>query len=173
MAGHIASWRGSCECYPLSAAAAVSGWLLLLLSPLLSLFPMFREHLQVFVFLRFRLGCGCVGYWRYFRCRLGRVPLEVVKDLVLYFISCVGRFGKLVGPVAAWAECVPPRTGTLASRLLGMILSLGPRLWRPWSSSYRHFEIFAFTLQGMARAGPDRLPPDPWFLTGVSAESPG
>ena len=35
-AGHIPSWRGSCESYALSAVAAVSGWLLLLLSPLLS-----------------------------------------------------------------------------------------------------------------------------------------
>src|SRR3954471_4328994 len=36
-AGHIPSWRGSCESYALSAVAAVSGWLLLLLSPLLLL----------------------------------------------------------------------------------------------------------------------------------------
>jgi hypothetical protein len=35
-AGHILSWRGSCECHALSLAAAVSGCLLLLLSPLLS-----------------------------------------------------------------------------------------------------------------------------------------
>jgi hypothetical protein len=34
-AGHIPSWRGSCESDALSAVAAVSGWLLLLLSPLL------------------------------------------------------------------------------------------------------------------------------------------
>jgi hypothetical protein len=33
-AGHIPSWRGSCECYALSPVAAVSGWLLPLLSPL-------------------------------------------------------------------------------------------------------------------------------------------
>jgi hypothetical protein len=32
-AGHISSWRGSCECYARSAVAAVSRWLLLLLSP--------------------------------------------------------------------------------------------------------------------------------------------
>jgi hypothetical protein len=35
-AGHIPSWRGSCERYPLSLVAADSGWQLLLLSPLLS-----------------------------------------------------------------------------------------------------------------------------------------
>ena len=35
-AGHIPSWRGSCERYALSPVAAVSRWLLLLLSPLLS-----------------------------------------------------------------------------------------------------------------------------------------
>ena len=35
-AGHIPSWRGLCECYALSPIAAVSGWLLLLLSSLLS-----------------------------------------------------------------------------------------------------------------------------------------
>jgi hypothetical protein len=35
-AGYIPSWRGSRECYALSPVAAVSGWLLLLLSPLLS-----------------------------------------------------------------------------------------------------------------------------------------
>jgi hypothetical protein len=35
-AGHIPSWRGSCGSYALSLVAAVSGWLLLLLSPLLS-----------------------------------------------------------------------------------------------------------------------------------------
>src|SRR5262249_10268991 len=35
-AGHIPSWRRSCECYALSPVAAVSGWLLPLLSPLLS-----------------------------------------------------------------------------------------------------------------------------------------
>jgi len=31
-AGHIPSWRRSCECYALWPVAAVSGWLLLLLS---------------------------------------------------------------------------------------------------------------------------------------------
>ena len=35
-AGHIPSWRGSCECYALSPVAGGSRWLLLLLSPLLS-----------------------------------------------------------------------------------------------------------------------------------------
>jgi hypothetical protein len=35
-AGHIPSWRKSCESYALSAVADDSGWLLLLLSPLLS-----------------------------------------------------------------------------------------------------------------------------------------
>jgi hypothetical protein len=35
-AGHIPSWRGSCERYALSPVAAGSRWLLLLLSPLLS-----------------------------------------------------------------------------------------------------------------------------------------
>src|SRR6185312_10251642 len=35
-AGHIPSWRESCECYALLAVAAGSRWLLLLLSPLLS-----------------------------------------------------------------------------------------------------------------------------------------
>jgi len=35
-AGHLPSWRGSCECYALSSVAAASRWLLLLLSPLLS-----------------------------------------------------------------------------------------------------------------------------------------
>ena len=35
-AGHIPSWRESCERYALPPVAAVSGWLLLLLSPLLS-----------------------------------------------------------------------------------------------------------------------------------------
>jgi hypothetical protein len=35
-AGHIPSWRGSCERYPLSPVAAGSRWLLLLLSRLLS-----------------------------------------------------------------------------------------------------------------------------------------
>ena len=35
-AGHISSWRGSYERYALWPVAAVSGWLLLLLSPLLS-----------------------------------------------------------------------------------------------------------------------------------------
>jgi len=35
-AGHIPSWHRSCECYALWPVAAVSGWLLLLLSPLLS-----------------------------------------------------------------------------------------------------------------------------------------
>ena len=35
-AGHIQSWRGSCECYALSPVAAACRWLLLLLSPLLS-----------------------------------------------------------------------------------------------------------------------------------------
>ena len=35
-AGHIPSWRGSCESYALSPVAGGSGWLLLLLSPLLS-----------------------------------------------------------------------------------------------------------------------------------------
>ena len=35
-AGHIPSWHGSCERYALSAVAGDSGWLLLLLSPLLS-----------------------------------------------------------------------------------------------------------------------------------------
>jgi hypothetical protein len=34
--GHIPSWRGSCESYALSPVADDSGWLLLLLSPLLS-----------------------------------------------------------------------------------------------------------------------------------------
>ena len=35
-AGHIPSWRGSCERYALSPVAAACRWLLLLLSPLLS-----------------------------------------------------------------------------------------------------------------------------------------
>ena len=35
-AGHIRSWRESRECYALSTVASVSGWVLLLLSPLLS-----------------------------------------------------------------------------------------------------------------------------------------
>ena len=35
-AGHIPSWRGSCECYALPPVAAARRWLLLLLSPLLS-----------------------------------------------------------------------------------------------------------------------------------------
>jgi hypothetical protein len=35
-AGHIPSWRGSCECYALSPVAAACRWSLLLLSPLLS-----------------------------------------------------------------------------------------------------------------------------------------
>jgi hypothetical protein len=35
-AGHIRSWRGSCECYALSPVAAACRWSLLLLSPLLS-----------------------------------------------------------------------------------------------------------------------------------------
>jgi hypothetical protein len=35
-AGHIPSWRGSCESYALPTVADVSRWLLLLLSPLLS-----------------------------------------------------------------------------------------------------------------------------------------
>jgi hypothetical protein len=35
-AGHIPSWRGSCERYASSPVAAGSRWLLLLLSPLLS-----------------------------------------------------------------------------------------------------------------------------------------
>jgi hypothetical protein len=35
-AGHIPSWRGSCGSYALSPVAAISRWLLLLLSPLLS-----------------------------------------------------------------------------------------------------------------------------------------
>jgi hypothetical protein len=35
-AGHIPSWRGSCERYALSAVAAGRRWSLLLLSPLLS-----------------------------------------------------------------------------------------------------------------------------------------
>jgi hypothetical protein len=35
-AGHIPSWRGSCECYALSPVAAVSRWWLRLLSSLLS-----------------------------------------------------------------------------------------------------------------------------------------
>jgi hypothetical protein len=35
-AGHIPSWHKSCESYPLSPVADDSGWLLLLLSPLLS-----------------------------------------------------------------------------------------------------------------------------------------
>src|SRR6185437_13445607 len=35
-AGHIPSWRGSCECYALSSVAVGSRWLLLLLSRLLS-----------------------------------------------------------------------------------------------------------------------------------------
>ena len=41
-AGHIPSWQKSCESYSLSPVADDSGWLLLLLSPLLSaagLFP--------------------------------------------------------------------------------------------------------------------------------------
>jgi hypothetical protein len=35
-AGHIPSWRGSYECYALPPDAAACRWLLLLLSPLLS-----------------------------------------------------------------------------------------------------------------------------------------
>ena len=38
-AGHIPSWRGSCECYALSPVAVACRWLLLLLSPLLSARP--------------------------------------------------------------------------------------------------------------------------------------
>jgi hypothetical protein len=38
-AGHIPSWRGSCECYALSQVAAGSRWLLLLLSAARHLFP--------------------------------------------------------------------------------------------------------------------------------------
>jgi hypothetical protein len=36
-AGHIPSWRGSCERYALSPVAAAGRWSLLLLSPLLSI----------------------------------------------------------------------------------------------------------------------------------------
>jgi hypothetical protein len=35
-AGHMPSWRGSCECYALSPVGGAGRWLLLLLSPLLS-----------------------------------------------------------------------------------------------------------------------------------------
>ena len=44
-AGHIPSWRGSCELYALSPAAAGSRWLLLLLSPLLSAAGPSSSHL--------------------------------------------------------------------------------------------------------------------------------
>ena len=55
-AGHIPSWRGSCERYALSSVAAVSRWLLLLLSPLLS--AALRGTVAAA-----RLGTGPVSRW--------------------------------------------------------------------------------------------------------------
>ena len=54
-AGHIPSWRGSCESYALSAVAAVSGWLLLLLLLLLLLSLLLLALLLLYRWSRVRL----------------------------------------------------------------------------------------------------------------------
>ena len=90
-AGHIPSWRGSCECYALSPVAVVSRWCLLLLSPLLS------------------AAIRGTGGWRDQTVRLLREPIaaKARRDAVRCSVSCRQarhRFLRAVG----YAESVTP-----------------------------------------------------------------